>query len=359
MPDPVGAGHRVGPERCSQQESHDFGVVARGAAAEFDFVLENIYKEEVHIANVRSSCGCVTPSVTKNSLKTWEKAAIHAKFNTRTFLGKKNATITVTIDQPFPAEVQLTVSGFIRQDVVFSPGEVEFGELDAGTPIQKTIAVNYAGRDNWAIRDVETPSEFVRARWRETQRERGRVGYEMQVRLTEDAPTGYLHDQLVIITNDQQMERIPLTIQGRILPSITVSPSSLALGFLEPGQRVTKRLLIKGSRPFRVTDVHCEGDCLTFEPSTVAKAMHFVPITITAGDEPGDLAINIQIETDLGRGAGATCMATATVRLTPRRIVTTWDGQDATPAINLPPPIPSIATAEPDRCRRSCTTAPT
>ena len=42
--------------------SHDFGTVARGAKAEFAFEFENIYEEEVHIASVRSSCGCTFPA---------------------------------------------------------------------------------------------------------------------------------------------------------------------------------------------------------------------------------------------------------------------------------------------------------
>ena len=39
---------------------HDFGTVARGAKAEFRFELTNRYLEDVHIAGVRSSCGCIT-----------------------------------------------------------------------------------------------------------------------------------------------------------------------------------------------------------------------------------------------------------------------------------------------------------
>ena len=36
--------------------SHDFGTVARGQRTEFEFVLENLYVEDVHIASVRASC---------------------------------------------------------------------------------------------------------------------------------------------------------------------------------------------------------------------------------------------------------------------------------------------------------------
>ena len=52
------------------------------------------------------------------TLKTYEKGAIIAHFNTDTFSGQRGATLTVTIDKPFYAQVQLHVSGFIRTDVI-------------------------------------------------------------------------------------------------------------------------------------------------------------------------------------------------------------------------------------------------
>ena len=42
-------------------------------------------------------------------------------------------TLTVTIDKPFYAQVQLHVSGDIRSDVVFTPGSVQLGSVDEGT----------------------------------------------------------------------------------------------------------------------------------------------------------------------------------------------------------------------------------
>ena len=47
--------------------SHDFGSVARDAKTEYEFVLQNIYEEDVHIASVRASCGCTTPSITNHT----------------------------------------------------------------------------------------------------------------------------------------------------------------------------------------------------------------------------------------------------------------------------------------------------
>ena len=55
--------------RMFEQTRHDFGSVARGAKTEYEFVLSNIYLEDVHIASVRTSCGCTTPRIKKPWLK--------------------------------------------------------------------------------------------------------------------------------------------------------------------------------------------------------------------------------------------------------------------------------------------------
>ncbi len=292
---------------------HDFGTVARGTQAEFDFVFQNIYKEDVHIAGVRSSCSCTSPSIINPTLKTWETGIIRAKYNTRSFLGKRTATITVVIDKPYPAEVQLSVAGYIRGDVVFHPGSVNVGDVETGSPVSKTVEINYAGRDSWKIVDVEAPAA-VNVSLQETRRGQGRVAYNLVVRLSENAPVGFLAEQIFIVTNDKNLTRIPLTINGQIRSSITVSPELLALGVLQPGERVTKKLLVRSKRPFQVTDVSCDGDCLSFQAPEGSKTLHMIPVTFTAGEEPGELAMKINIETDLGKGAIAFCTATASVQ---------------------------------------------
>ena len=85
--------------RMFEKTSHDFGTVARGAKAEYAFTLENLYLENVHIASVRSSCGCAKPRIEKPWLRTYERGAIVAAINSKAFLGGRSATITVTIDE--------------------------------------------------------------------------------------------------------------------------------------------------------------------------------------------------------------------------------------------------------------------
>ena len=295
--------------------SHNFGTVARGSKQEFAFEFTNIYKEEVHVASVRSSCGCTTPRVTNYTLKTYDKSKVIAVYNTSSFLGAKNATLTIVLDRPFPAEVQLLVSGYIRSDVVFHPGVVDFGSVVQGAAKQVTLNVSYAGRTDWEIVDVRSANRNLEVELQETERSLGRVGYKMVITLKPGAPAGFIQEQLTIVTNDDGSRKVTLPVEGQVASPLTVSPASLFLGNLAPGDTVKKRLVVRGNKPFKILSVKCDGEGFQFEPpSEERKELHFVSIEFKAGSKPGNVAQKIRIETDLGDGLTAECQATATVK---------------------------------------------
>lgn len=293
--------------------SYDFLGVARGSRIQHIFPLTNIYKEDVHIVGVRSSCGCTSAEFTKDILHTYEKGEIIATFNTRAFTGERGATITVTIDKPFYAEVQLKVSGYIRTDVVLQPPGVEFGSVDVGAAAERRIEINYAGRSDWKIKAIKAPNRYVSAEAVETKREHGNVSYELTVRLAPNAPPGFLNEQLVLVTNDQKETQLPVDIEGQVVAALSVSPASLFLGVLEPGQKITKQLIVRGKKPFRITGIVCGNECFEFKAPETAKTVHVIPVTFSASEHPGKVLEKIRIQTDLAGDVTTECAAYAQV----------------------------------------------
>ncbi len=280
--------------------SHDFGTVARGAKCEFRFQIKNIYQEDAHIEGVRSSCGCMTPQITKSDLKTFETVEVVAEFNTRDFLGQKSHTLTVTFDQPFHAVVELHLTGFIRSDVVFQPGAIDLGTVDVGTEVERKLQVTYAGREDWKIVDAKTADPNFEVEVSQPYRGAGKVSYELLIRLTKTAPVGYIKEQLILVTNDARARELPIEMSGRVISEITISPTSLFMGTVHPGQTVTKKLLVRGKKPFKIIDVKCPDKSFEIATSKEAKSVHVIPIAFTAGDDPGKVARKISILTDQG-----------------------------------------------------------
>ncbi|HEX5106687.1 MAG TPA: DUF1573 domain-containing protein, partial [Pirellulaceae bacterium] len=150
------AGAKEWAQKMFKAASHDFGHVAHGAKAEVAFEIQNLYEEDVHIADVRTSCGCTVPTITKPTLKTWEKGEIIATLNTRSYVGQRNSVLTVIIDKPYYAEVPLTIAGYIHSDVDFQPGVVSLGDVSLGSKAEQEVTITYRGRGAWQVTDVRS-----------------------------------------------------------------------------------------------------------------------------------------------------------------------------------------------------------
>lgn len=283
--------------------SHNFGTVARGSKTEYRFVFRNLYEEDVHVSGVRTSCGCTSPSVTKELLKTHETSEVVAAFNTRTFLGQHGATLTVTFDRPFTAEVQLRVAGNIRGDVTFEPPSVNLGNVDLGRGAEQRVRVTRIGATPWQITDVRSANANFEVLLSKPQQTGSQSIYDLTLRLRPDAPAGYINDQLILVTDDPRAAQIPMDVEGRVVAAVTVSPQLLALGNVSAGGSITKNIVVRANRPFCVTGIVCSDGCLSCPTKETPAKVHILPVTFQAGDSSGRIERQLTITTDLGEGA--------------------------------------------------------
>lgn len=300
-------------QKMFQVTSHNFGTVAKGSKTEYRFVFRNIYKEDVHVVGVRTSCGCTSPQVTKKDVKTHETSEIVATFNTRTFLGQHGATLTVTFDKPFYAEVQLRVAGNIRGDVTFDPPFIDLGNVDLGKGAERRVRVARIGSTPWEIKDVRSVNPNFEVQLSQPTKSSAQTAYDLTMRLKPSTPAGYLKGQLILVTNDPRATQIPMDVEGRVVAEVTVSPQLLALGQVEPGGTVTKNVVVRANREFSITGIQCEDGCLTCEPRTTPAKVHILPITFQAGTASGRIERQLRISTDLGEGAVPTVTVQAVI----------------------------------------------
>lgn len=288
------------------ETKHDFGTVARGSDTSFRFAAKNIYKQDVELLSVSSSCGCTSPSIEKKVLKTGEIGYVTAVFNTRTFTGVHGATLTVQVrwndgGNWLHGETQLRVDGNIRGDIVFSPGAIKFDDVEQGIKSEQKVEVTYAGRSSWKIVDVRGASDALEVELTQTQRYSGRVSYDLLVRLKDSAAAGYFNEQLVLVTNDDDNPRIPMYVAGRVVPQISVAPESVLFNDVAHGQQVSKKIFVRGKKPFRITSIQCDDeDCFQFKTDDQSNNTHIVEVIFTAKKDAGNLKEPVRIATDLG-----------------------------------------------------------
>ena len=280
-----------------EKTKHDFGTVARGADSSYRLKLKNIYKETVHIAEVRTTCGCSAGKPSQETLLSLEEAYVEITMDTRKFTRRKDSNVIVVFDRPFREEVTIPITAYIRTDVVIAPGSVQFGKIDREQKNARTLKISYAGRDDWKIKEVLTNSKEVTAVFKESSRGGGRVNYDLTVSLGEKVRYGPFRHSITLVTDDAKSPHVPLLVEAQVTPDITVNPSVLSLGTMTPGETKNVQVVLQGKKPFSVSAVSCVRAKGVFQvrlPKTAAP-VQIIPLTVSAPEKIGKLDEEISV----------------------------------------------------------------
>lgn len=112
-----------GNEITWNKVAHNFGTVPEGPAAEVVFKFTNKGTAPVVIKSANPSCGCTTPTYTKDPVLPGQTGDVKASFGTQGRPGYFNKTVTVTFDNG--TQQILTIEGTVATDT----GTPKGGEL--------------------------------------------------------------------------------------------------------------------------------------------------------------------------------------------------------------------------------------
>lgn len=283
----------------TQDRDHDFGTVPFASTQEHTFEFTNNTGADLFLTYVKASCGCTKPTILTPQVKPNETAKIKAEFDTKNFYGARGATLTVSMNKAGTneyGELQLSVKGLIRRDVVLNPGEIDFQNVSISDAVQKTVRVLYAGRPDWAIQEVTSTNPNISAEVREIERNQatGRTSYEMIVSLNQNQPTGPFMETLTIVTNDAKTTNMPVRVGGNVKPLIDVAP--INLGVVNKGQTITKKLIVRSPQAISIERIETGNDKIKFAETEGKKTLHILTYTLDTS-EPVEIARSIKIVT--------------------------------------------------------------
>src|SRR5438067_586083 len=95
----------AGPGDLFGEKVMDFGTTPKGTVLVHYFRFTNTTNQTITVGNPRVSCGCVSASVSKNSIAPGESAAVIAYMDTRR-IPTPNVTKSVLVYVPFLAPTQ-------------------------------------------------------------------------------------------------------------------------------------------------------------------------------------------------------------------------------------------------------------
>jgi hypothetical protein len=285
--------------------THNFGNVPRGAILSHRFTMTNIYAVPLEIIGTRVSCGCVTVKPAVSVLQPRESTTVEVTMDGRRFIGPKNVKIFISVGPQYTSTATLEVSANSRADIVFNPGQVNFGVVASGQTPTQIIEVEYAGQLDWRVKGLVEHNLPLDVEIKELYRRPGpinQVGYRLTIAVKATAPAGSHRWELLLQTNDNASPTVPMLIEATVQAALSVVPHPLHLSGVTVGQEVTKKVLVRGSKPFRILGVDGQGDGLTVDVPAAAAAIQVVTVKWQPA-QAGNIRRELRFRTDLDSGA--------------------------------------------------------
>jgi hypothetical protein len=279
--------------------SKDFGSVPRGPTLAHAFRVVNKTRNPVTLGEVRVSCGCVTAAALKHHLKPGEETRVVVHMNTTRFNGAKTVTVYVPVAGSSSEEVRLWIQANSRDDVTVSPDTLAFGRVKRGGTPTVVSTVTFLGNGAVQITEVRCDSNYVQAALKEVRRQDAEVAYQLTARLRGDAPVGKWYADVWLETSSAAMPRVRVPLTVEIESQLSVSPASVSLGQVKPGAAAERKVIVRGTQPFRIVEVEgADGQLSVRDSTSDRKAVHVLTITFRP-KMAGDLDRTLRVKTDL------------------------------------------------------------
>jgi hypothetical protein len=190
--------------------------------AVFPFKYENKSDKQVHISNVRTSCGCTTAALKKNDVAPGEKGEIVATLKIGDHAGLQQKTVTVETDDPKQPQTILTIKANVTQFLELQPALV-FWQANEDPKPKTIVAKAGKGVTMKSLEVTSSAPEFT------TKVEPGSAAGEFKISVTPRDTTHQLNANLSIKPDKSAGTEKVFTATARVMPLVTTpapSPST-------------------------------------------------------------------------------------------------------------------------------------
>lgn len=246
-----------------EKESHNFGTIEEnGGSVTHKFEFTNVGSEPIKIKKVKASCGCTTPSWSKDAIAPGEVGFVTAKYNPKNRPGKFNKSLTITTQND--ERILLRINGNVskaelppEQKFPYLSGNLRFKneEIHIGNVLHdkiKTVEIqiyNVLDKNIALLSNVKTPQHITLSMKKDTLNGEKHTNITLSFDATAVNDWGKHIDFITFnIDGAESKVRIASSIvenfgnlsedEKEFAPKITLSKSSLNFGNVSKGKKV-------------------------------------------------------------------------------------------------------------------------
>ncbi len=278
-PRPSGSGSGS-PKISFPSHRHDFGNIYEGTEVTHEFTVKNDGDGPLVISRVKASCGCTVPTKPEEAIEPGDTAQIKVIFNSKKRKGEQKKDISVFSNDPERPMMKLQIQANVIRQFWVDPERLYLGSLTKSQELeQKTLKVRWSEEVDVNVTNVTSSNPAIQIDRKPFTDERG-SGVELNVKfvggvakLTQGAagaPMQRISEVITVETDNPNFAKTPITINGNIIPEVTMRPRVLSFGvFSRDAKPVTKKVILTAARDFELSK------------PTVSSDLEFVEFEIT------------------------------------------------------------------------------
>jgi hypothetical protein len=116
-------------------------------------------------------------------------------------------------------EVRLWVRANSREDLAFSPKELDFGKIQRGATPTTQMTVTYPASAKVQVTGAKCDSEHIDVKLQELANGTTERSYQVSATIRADIPEGNLHATVELTTNNSAMPRLLVPLQIEVEPA--------------------------------------------------------------------------------------------------------------------------------------------
>lgn len=271
----------------------DFGEVWQCEPAIGAITLKNVGDAPLRIINVKTSCGCATPSRPKCPLLPGESDVLTITYDTVKRRGPARQRVTLTTNDPSQPRVEITVRGNVKPLYEATPSDMLiFARINRDEHKSQTIKLKnkYEGPLKLKLKDGQDfgPFEITFKEIRPGQE------FELAAKTNPPMPDGVSRIGVLLETGLPNTNDLYIPVQVNVQPDVVCRPCRLRANQLAivPMKLNDVRLIYRADKPVKIIDVYASHEGFEIEvmpptPERGNRAWFQQRIHVTA--PPGDL----------------------------------------------------------------------
>ncbi|MCH7909928.1 MAG: DUF1573 domain-containing protein [Candidatus Hydrogenedentes bacterium] len=280
----------VGPKIEVETDMYMMGTIANDRIGEGKVTVYNRGGAPLKIAKVTTSCGCTLGRMSKNVILPGEEATLEVRVYPDKVPGHFHSMKTLTIfsNDPINNRTHVVVNAYIDREFDWQPESANFGIVakDSGSEIRIHFTQEQEAFFEILSASIRTSSnvfsfeqeDVPESEWQKP----GHREYILIAKVLPDAPVGDYYSNLVIRTNISRVPNIKIPLSASVRGVYNLSPGSLSLPFLRPGESLKEVMTLSADIPLELGSI-------------VAKHGDVIQVTHRPGTEPNSIVFDIDV----------------------------------------------------------------